>query len=81
MLMIFQSLNHFQKITCFWSSRRDYCRDLTNFVGISQIIQKMLQNAENLKKIAKKLTRVIFELDSWEMLGHELRPNSELSQT
>ena len=42
----------------------------------------MLQNAEQLKKLAKiKMTRVIFELDSWEMLGHELRPNSELSQT
>ena len=34
-----------------------------NFVGISQIIQKMLQNPENLKKTAKKSDKVRQKLD------------------
>ena len=38
------------------------CRK-SEVVGISQIFQNMLLNAENLKKISKVLARVRFELD------------------
>ena len=56
-----------------------------NFVAISRIIRKLLQNEENLKQILKKLVKswtwVGFELDlSW-TVGPKIRSNSELDHT